>query len=320
MTLFRLLVLATLFGLFCLSESHLLSAADRRQDLAAPQVLRGRKHQLTYQSQIKIPAFEIDGLPARIHTQGIYVTKNSIYVTGRLERIPKRALFLRFDRNDLSQVEFLDITPTPNAKQHIEAGLDHPGGFDYDGLSFWIPVAISKPHSSTAIIKVHSLLDTSLANATTELAFVLGDHFGALAVDRKNKRIFGANWDTQVIAVWDTKGTVLERIPRDQLIHANSNWALAVQDWKCLSGSTILAGGKDKDPRREKSQSRAVLDWIDIEQHQLLDRIRIIDPDGKSQTLTHEGMALYKNDLFLLPGDLGDSATIYRYRLEVLPE
>ncbi len=312
-----------LIALTCLISScnvATIQAADTGQPPTIPPVLQGNSHRLTYLGKEEIPAFEIDGLPARVHTQGIYLTKKSLYVTGRLERTPKRAFFFRFDRDNLSHVEFLDITPSPSKKQGIKTGQDHPGGFDYDGKSFWIPVAVSRPHSSTTVIRVHTPIDALLADAVSELAFVVDDHIGALAVDQKNGSVIGANWNTKVIWQWNTDGTIREQTPREKLFPGHPNWGLAVQDWKYLANGTILASGYDKDPCRDKTKSRAVLDWLDIRQHKLLDRIRIIGPDRGSDSLTREGMALFNSELFLLPGDLGDSAILYRYRIETIAE
>ena len=109
--------------------------------------------QLKYLSRKLIPNFEIENQPARIHTQGLWVTKEHFFVTGRLERSPRRALFLRFERNDLNKVEYVDITPAFGSSDNKVTLLDHPGGFDFDGRSFWIPVAISKPGSKSIILK-----------------------------------------------------------------------------------------------------------------------------------------------------------------------
>jgi len=306
--------------LVCLLHAYATShsiAGDNVQSSTIQQVLKGRSHQLTYLGKEKIPNLIIDGQPSRIHTQGIYVTSNSLYVTGRLERSPKRALFLRFNRQDLSQFEYLDVTPSSNSEQNIAPGQDHPGGFDYDGRSFWIPVAISKPHSPTTIISIESPLDTPLTKADVTTAFVVDDHIGALAFNRHKKLLYGANWDTKAAYVWTPGGVLRNHIFRGELIPDQPNWALAVQDWKCLAGGTLLAGGYNKDPQRDISLSRAVLDLIDIEQQKLLDRIHIIDPEGNDTSLTHEGMTFFNNEIFLLPGDLGDNACLYRYRLEV---
>jgi len=295
--------------LFCLALPLYSQAAE--QDTSA-RVLRGQRYQLVYAGAKKVPNFEIDGRPAKIHTQGIYLTDKSLYVTGRLEREPKQALFLRFDRSNLKLLEFLDITPPPSA----DGQLDHPGGFDYDGTCFWIPVAVSKRHSSTAIVKICTKLDSPLTKDATKLAFQVEDHIGALAFDRKQSHLYGANWDTKMIYIWQPDGTLIKRTARDEFIDNQPNWSLAVQDWKSIGGGILIAGGLDKSPLRERSQPKAVVQWIDIARHLMVDTIRLPSPPTEAHSMTHEGMAVFDGQLFLLPGDLGEDAVLYRYRLE----
>jgi len=289
-------------------------------EIAAAEVLRGKKYQLVYAGAEKLPNFEIDGKLAQIHTQGIYVTQLSLYVTGRLEREPKRALLLRFDRANLKLLEYLDITPDANTKGVEKGLLDHPGGFDYDGTCFWIPVAVSKRRSATAIVKIGTKLDSQLAKTSAEIAFVLDDHIGALAFDRQQNRLYGANWNTKSVYVWQRDGKLLKRIPREELLTGQPEWSLAVQDWKGMGEGVVLAGGLDKSPLRKRSQPRAVLQWIDLSKRQPLDTLRLPSPSSEAHSMTREGMAFFDEHLFLLPGDLGEDAVLYRYRVETADE
>ena len=272
------------------------------------QTIHGKSHRLAYLGKTKIPNIKIDGTIARIHTQGIYVTDNSIYVTGRLEREPKRALFLRFDRSNLSQFEYLDITPNQKTQ-------DHPGGFDYDGQAFWIPIAVSKPHSTTSVYQITTRLDRPLSEATPQLAFLVDDHIGAIAVNATSKQITGANWDTKAIYRWQYDGILLSQTPREQLIKNNMHWALAVQDWKFLPSNQIVASGYDKSSTRKAHEPKTTIDWLDLGQRRLVDRIRLTDPHQR-ESLTREGMTIHNNELYLLPGDLGEDAVLYQYRVE----
>jgi len=307
-----------LIAFLCLAQPLFSQAAEQKVDSedALPQVLRGQKYQLEYAGEKKLPNFQIDGEPAQIHTQGIYVTKQSLYVTGRLERKSRRALLLRFARPNLELAEYLDITPPVDTKGTSAGHLDHPGGFDYDGTCFWIPVAVSQRQSSTAIVKIRTKLDSELTNVSFETAFVLNDHIGALAFDRKRDRLFGANWDTKLVYVWQRDGKLLKRIPREELLEGQPKWSLAVQDWKGMSEGILLAGGLDKSPLRNPSQPRAVVQWIDLSKRQTLDTIRLPSPSLEAHSMTHEGMAFFEQQIFLLPGDLGEDAALYRYRVE----
>ncbi len=286
----------------------------------AVEVLRGQKYQLVYVDAEKIPNFEIDEKPACIHTQGIYLTSQSLYVTGRLEREPKRALLLRFDRANLNLLEYLDITPPADTEGIKEGHHDHPGGFDYDGTCFWIPVAVSKRCSSTAIVKICTKLDSELTKTSAQIAFVFDDHIGALAFDRRKGYLYGANWNTKLVYTWQREGTLLKRIPREELLEGQPEWSLAVQDWKGMSEGVLLAGGLDKSPLRKQSQAKAVIQWIDISNRKTLDSIRLPSPSFETHSMTREGMAFFDQQLFLLPGDLGEDAILHRYRVESVTE
>jgi len=313
-TSFRTARFATLFFL------ALPMGSQAEEQASTAMVLRGLKYQLVYADAEKLPNFEIDGEPARIHTQGIYLTSRSLYVTGRLERKPKQALLLRFDRANLRLLESLDITPDANTKDVGKNRLDHPGGFDYDGTCFWIPVAVSKRHSATAIVKVCTKLDSKLSKNSVETAFVLDDHIGALAFDRQQGRLYGANWNTKLVYVWQRDGTLLERMPRESLLEDQPEWSLAVQDWKAVGEGILIAGGLDKSPLRKPSQPGAVIQWIDLSKGQTLDSIRLPSPSSESHSITREGMAFFEEHLFLLPGDLGENAILYRWRVEPIGE
>ena len=274
--------------------------------------------ELTFAGRQSLPDFEIDGRPARIHTQGLYVTDRHYYVTGRLESEPKRAMLVRFERSDPSRVEAVDITPGPRIPAEEDA-LDHPGGFDFDGESFWIPVAVSQPHSRTAVVRIACRPERPLAEQPAELVFHVDDHIGALAFDRNAKRLYGANWDTKVIFVWEPNGRPVRRIPREELVEGDSHWALAVQDWKSLGTNRILAGGLDKRSGRDRSLSPAVIEVLDVEARALRSQWRLPSPPGTDLAVTHEGIAFDGTHVFLLPGDLGAGAEVFRYRWAMKP-
>jgi len=269
-------------------------------------------------SREKLPNFRIDGREAKIHTQGLFATQRHYYVTGRLERPPKRPLLLRFRRDDLSRVEFLDLTPAGDA-QPAAGSLDHPGGFDFDGESFWIPVAVSRPRSPTAVVRVRHRPDHPLDETLAETVFRVDDHIGAIAFDRKQKLIIAANWDTKAVLLLRTDGSLVERIPREQLLTDNPAWALAVQDWKSLGNGRVLAGGIDKSPDRDRG-SRAMIEILDIPNRRRIVRLRLNPPDESMGWLTREGLARWGDEVLFLPGDLGSNAEIFHYRASGLQD
>ena len=263
-----------------------------------------------------IAEFSIDGAPARIHTQGLFVTDAHYYVTGRLETEPRRALLLRIDRGDPRRVEHIEVTGSAAAGSSGGDRLDHPGGFDFDGRDFWIPVSASHPGGTTVILRVPCRPDRPLADVHGRIAFRVADHVGALAVDRWTGRLYGANWDTETIYVWDFDGTELERIPRGEMVPDDPGWALAVQDFKGVGPDRILAGGVDKSEDRPAAGSRAVIELLDVRRRVRLARVRLESPPGTSDVVTREGLAVLGDHLFLLPRDLGREAAVLRYHLD----
>ncbi len=268
---------------------------------------------LEYEAAQMLPDFQIDGKLARIHTQGLVVTEQHYFVTGRLETQPRRALFLRFDRKHPEKVEYVDITPAQKP-QEDKLRLDHPGGFDFDGMNFWIPISASKPNSRTVILRFPHHPDRPLKETSGTTAFNWADHIGAIAFDRTAKDLYGANWDTKIVYRWKPDGKLVEQIPRTQLVQGDSNWALAVQDWKGIGEGRLLAGGIDKRRNRDPKSSKALVAILDINRRTLPGFKHLPPPEAAKHTLTREGMAVYAGQLFFLPGDLGEQAQIFRYR------
>jgi hypothetical protein len=156
--------------------------------------------------------------------------------------------------------------------------------------------------------------DWPLSEASAEAAFRLADHLGAIAFDREQKLIIGANWDSLVLSILRTDGTLVEQIPRDHLVQGEPGWAMAVQDWKSVGAGQILAGCIDKSPTRDASLSNAVIELLDIRQRRRLAQVRLPAPEEGAGPVTREGLAVSGDRLFLLPGDLGSHVAIYRYR------
>src|SRR5205823_990365 len=139
-----------------------------------------------------------------------------------------------------------------------------PGGFDFDGEWFWIPLAVSRPNSRSLIVKVQPGRGQPLAKAKAEIAFRLDDHIGAIACDTANGRLYGANWDAKLLYVWKQDGKLIEKFAPTELLPKNSSRAFAVQDWKGIGNQKILAGAVDKGIRRRPTESKAVLQLIDM--------------------------------------------------------
>ena len=262
---------------------------------------------------IPLADVEFNDKPARIHTQGLFATDDHYFVTGRLEGADKRPLLIRFNRLNPKQYQVLDLSLTQ--PKYRDQSLDHPGGFDFDGQHFWIPIARSRPQGPTVVVKVDPASKQPMSEWKAEIAFESEDHVGAIATDNIRGEIYGANWDTKKIHVWSVTGKLLRTIDRDVWVESNAEWALAVQDWKVLGESQIIAGGIDKSRNRKPSESRAVVEIYDVAERKLIRQIRLPSIEGLSKPLTNEGMQLLGNDLILLPEDIGAGARIFRFRM-----
>ncbi|MBN2295764.1 MAG: hypothetical protein JXM70_25250 [Pirellulales bacterium] len=270
---------------------------------------------------------KIDGRAIRVHSQGVFVTDTHFFVTGRLETSPPRALLLRIDRSDSTKVEHLDITFSRRGSSQKIQRLDHPGGFDCDGKQLWIPVSVSEPRSLTVVIRVPLDGDGAFCERPHDVAFEVDDHIGALAVDAKSNRLYGANWDTRLIYVWELDGVCVRKIAHDRLIKDHPDWNLAVQDWKYIGGGLTLASGTDKSNLTAKTTSRAVVDLLDLDRGICLCRNRFARRPESDHYVTREGMAFRGDRLFLLPGDIvpvdkpsgkqGSRVTVFCYRLPI---
>lgn len=281
-------------------QSHLLDARAARTEL-----------KLTYESSQPLPEVRIDGAATRIHTQGLIRTQQHTYITGRLETQPRRPVLLRFNLHNPNAVETVSLTQS-------EALQDHPGGFDSDGKSLWIPIAESRPNSTTTVVQFPLAPNQPLAASRAKVAFTVNDHIGALAVDRTTGRLYGANWDTQVIYVWARDGSLIEKIPRERLLAGRPEWALAVQDWKSLGRGRILAGGIDKSAARDPEQSRAVVDVLNLPMRRSDAMVRLPAVPGFGGTPTHEGLAYDGTNVWLVPADLNAGALLHQYSAEGL--
>jgi hypothetical protein len=253
-----------------------------------------------------LPSVVLDGAPVHIHVQGLFVTGKHFIVTGRLERSPKRALFMRFDRHDPTDFEVLDITPTSPAG--VAEILDHPGGFDFDGTHFWIPVAISRAKSHTAIVKLTHAPNLPLAQQSHEVAFRVHDHIGAIAC--RDDAIYGATWDTKHVLIWNDDGKMTRRIAQSSFVRNDAQWRLAVQDWK-FERDFLFAAGLEKSP--VGAPAKAIIDVLRPMAMVRVGRIELPNMDGVTRPVTNEGMAWHAGRLFLLPEDLGRGAKVLQF-------
>lgn len=201
--------------------------------------------------------------------QGIVVEDQRLYVTS-VDRKARKGYLFEYELPSgkrLRQVE-------------IQDGNDrfHPGGFDADKTSFWIPVAEYK-RSSTAVIQKRNRKTFAL-----EASFPVDDHIGCVAV--AGNRLYGGNWDARQIFEWSHEGKLIRKRDNPSNIH--------YQDCKFRDGKIIGAGTDSK---------AGAVEVIDPATLKLIRRTEYGRTPDRNTLYTHEGMDIFKGKLYLLPED-----------------
>jgi hypothetical protein len=216
------------------------------------------------------------------HVQGLDVDADFIYATS-VDTSTHRGYLHKFTRTG-ALVGTVDLTDGPRY---------HPGGISLDGDSIWIPVAEYRPDSTSRIVRIDK---TTLQTVSS---FMVKDHIGALTLS--TTRIYGGNWNSRRVYVWDRSGKILAR-PRNPT-------RVNYQDFKFVNGMLVASGIMP-------DQLSGAVDWLDPDS--LLPRQRL--PVGKMNNgllWTREGMAVAGNKLYFLPVDGHDGrAEVYVFNLE----
>ena len=269
---------------------------------------------------VKLPPLLIDGQLARAHTQGLEIKSGKYYVTARRDDVqPRRALLLRTDPRGTNW-DVWDITPVD--ARGVLTTLDHPGGMQSDGNRLWIPLAESK-RTGNSLIRVFPMAGiVSGQPLKAEFEFPVSDHIGALAVSADHRIVFGANWDTETVYIWDFDGCLqrtlngpeLQSLGLGVVSGPNGRAGLAVQDWKMV-GHRLFASGLFREPGvvRESPQSR-LMSFAGFSEPGFQQRsIRL--PKQNGTELAQEAMAILDGFVYFLPEDLGASNRIFRVSL-----
>jgi hypothetical protein len=206
--------------------------------LAALAVLGGYPSMAGELETVPLPPLKIHGQPAEAHTQGMEIVDGQFYVTARLETARPRQAILARTRPQSAGWDTWEITPRTPAG--ASGRLDHPGGFQFDGARFWIPISQSVRHGRT-IIRVFALARLRPDQIpVADFEFEVADHIGALAVATNQNIVLGASWDTETVYVWDLKGRLKRTLTGTELKNRdlgivsgpNGHGGVAVQDWK----------------------------------------------------------------------------------------
>jgi alpha-L-fucosidase len=150
------------------------------------------------------------------HVQGILADGGRLYLTS-VDRDSKKGWLLEFD---------LATGKRLRAKEIQQGDMFHPGGFDADAESLWIPVAEYRP-ASRAVIQRRSKKTLELISS-----FEAPDHIGCIA--RTPEGLIGGNWDSRKFYTWTTDGA--------QRSVVDNPHALRIQDMKYRDGLIVAAG------------------------------------------------------------------------------
>lgn len=267
-----------------------------------------------------LPPLAVDGIAARAHTQGLELDGDTLLVTARREDVrPPRALLLR-TRIGSAGWDAWDITVTLPGDGVAEPRLlDHPGGFQSDGGRLWIPVAESRRqgHSRIRVFPLSGLVPGATLHPTNEIA--VADHIGAIAVSASLGIVAGASWDTESVYLWNLEGQLQRRLgvpdlKRLRLGHARGTQGregLAVQDWK-FSGTALVAAGLWKGTSGTAPFPASRVFRFEVFPGGGAPREEPLAPVTAGLEACREGMALRGSELWLLPGDLGQTNRVWR--------
>lgn len=213
------------------------------------------------------------------HVQGIAVEGDSLWVTSVDSQNQKG--FLHLFR--LSTGEFL------REAEVQEGARFHPGGIALEDRWIWVPVAENRP-ASTATVQKRDKRTLRLATS-----FQVNDHIGCVAATKE--KLWGGNWDSRQIYLWDHAGKLLAR--KDNPI------ATRYQDMKSVKGELVASG--------VLSASQGAIDWLDPDSLQLRCRI-LAGLTDRGIRYTNEGMAIRGGELFLLPEDGASRLFVFSLR------
>ncbi len=269
---------------------------------------------------VSLPPLRIEGRPARAHTQGLELAGGKYYVTARRDDVrPRRALLLRTEAAATAW-DVWDITPVD--AQGAVTGLDHPGGMQSDGTRLWIPVAESN-RNGRAMVRAFLLVDLEAGQPLKPVfEFPVSGHIGSVAVSTEHGLLFGANWDTEKVYVWDLKGQLQRTLIGDELetrglgVVAGSEGraGIAVQDWKVV-GDRLYASGLFGSPKSMMVSQASRLCWFEHFLERDFQRQTVTLPRRGRVELAREAMAIYGGSVYFLPEDLGASNRLFRVAL-----
>jgi hypothetical protein len=203
------------------------------------------------------------------HVQGLAVTEDAYYVSS-VDKEGQQGWLFKVDRDSLEvQVR----------KELTKGALIHPGGMQMDGTYLWVPRAEYDENGPTEILQ--------LEPQTLEMvrSFSVDDHIGLVASDGTGK-LYGANWDARSFYVWDWDGNLIEKV--------DGPTRVKYQDCE-FHDPYLVCGG-------QRSSKRGAIDFIDPRSWTIADSMAAGET-GVEHSLTHEGLSLLGETVYLLPED-----------------
>ena len=269
---------------------------------------------------VSLPPLRIEGQPAKAHTQGLELAGGKYYVTARRDDVhPRRALLLRTGPAATGW-DVWDITPLD--AQGALTSLDHPGGMQSDGTRLWIPVAESK-RNSRSMVRAFLLSDLEAGRPLKPVfEFPVSGHIGSVAVSTKHGLLYGANWDTEKVYVWDLKGQLQRTLSGEEMetrglgvvAGPQGHAGIAVQDSKVV-GDRLYASGLFGSPKSATVSSASRLCWFEHFLERDFQRQTVTLPRRDGTELGREAMAISGDSAYFLPEDLGASNRLFRVAL-----
>lgn len=217
-------------------------------------------------------------------TSVVTLEGDTFHVQGLLIQPELRAAFITSVQREGQKGWLFEYDPATGARRRAveiqQGAMYHPGGFDADATSLWIPVAEYRP-SSRSVIQRRDPKTLALLSS-----FEVADHIGAVAV--APDRLFGANWDARKIYEWSFDGRLLR--VRDNPLPAR------YQDMKFRYGLLVAGGVAPKG-----SADHSVY-WLDPE---TLEPRRVLHAGvtDRQTPFVNEGLDVQDGTLHLLPED-----------------
>jgi len=206
------------------------------------------------------------------HVQGIAVDGQMLYVTA-VDRPSGKGFLFEYDIETGKRLRGIEIQ---------QGARYHPGGFDIDAESLWIPVAEYRRDGKTTIQR-RSRQALGLLSS-----FDVDDHIGCLTWT--GSRLIGGNWDARKLYEWSGEGAQLA-------VRANPS-RTRYQELKYRYGS--LAGS-----------GPGAIEWLDPETLRPL-RVIVTGRSDRGVPFGQEGFDQRDGFIYLLPEDAPSRLFVFR--------